>query len=240
MQTSLTRGVAKVRRNADFVAMASTQIAHGRQDLSTRTGQPVGSLQQTAEPLRELGITVGHNAAHAQRATLMAKDASGVAQRGGSVVDQVVQTMQGISDASRKIVDITSVIDGIAFQTNILALKAAVEAARAGEQGRRFSVVAAEVISIAHRSTGATREIKSLIASSAEQVDLGSSLVTQTCETMHEIMAAIERVNAIVSDISRASAEPDSGVSQVGKAIKHMETTTNQKRRAVGAIHGGG
>ena len=183
--------------------------------------------------MSELGVTVRHNAEHAQEANAMAQDAANVAERGGEVVREVVQTMQGINEASRKISDIISVIDGIAFQTNILALNAAVEAARAGEQGRGFAVVAAEVRSLAQRSAGAAREIKHLITASAEQVDRGSQLVNQAGDTMAQIVDAIRRVNTIVGDISSASAAQHAGVTQVGQAIEQMDHGTQQNAALV-------
>ena len=233
MQTSLIRVVTKVRDNANSVAVASSEIAQGNADLSTRTEQQASSLQQTAATMCELGGTVRNNAEHARQATTMARDAASIAERGGELVREVVDTMQGINDASRKISEIIVVIDGIAFQTNILALNAAVEAARAGEQGRGFAVVASEVRTLAQRSAEAAREIKQLITASSERVERGSSLVSQTGDTMVQIVEGIRRVNTIVGEISVASTEQDAGVNQVGQAIEQMDRSTQQNAALV-------
>ncbi len=233
MQASLTQVVTRVRGNAEAVATASAQISQGSQDLSQRTEQQAGSLQQTASTMSDLGHTVQRNAENALQATAMAQAAAQVAEQGGGVVREVVETMQGINEASRKISDIISVIDGIAFQTNILALNAAVEAARAGEQGRGFAVVAAEVRSLAQRSAGAAREIKHLITASAERVERGSTLVNQAGDTMVQIVDAIGRVNTIVAEISTASAEQQAGESVVGQAIQQMDHGTQQNAALV-------
>ncbi|NBD19404.1 HAMP domain-containing protein [Aquabacterium fontiphilum] len=233
MQTSLADVVAKVRSNAESVATASAQIAQGNLDLSQRTEEQASSLQQTAASMEQLGATVRQNADHAHEANRLAGGASGVAEQGGQVVGRVVQTMQDIQHSSRRISDILSVIDGIAFQTNILALNAAVEAARAGEQGRGFAVVASEVRSLAQRSAGAAKEIKQLISASVEQIDTGSSLVSEAGQTMSEIVSAISQVTTIVSEISHASAEQSSGVSQVGDAIGQMDQVTQQNAALV-------
>ena len=233
MQQSLSSVVRNVRLSAEGVASASTQIALGNQDLSARTEHQASALQQTASTMNEVGTAVRHNADHAQEASTLAQSASQVAQQGGAVVSQVVDTMQGISQASRKIADIIGVIDGIAFQTNILALNAAVEAARAGEQGRGFAVVAGEVRLLAQRSAEAAREIKTLISASTEQVAQGASLVEQAGSTMQDIVQAIERVSLIVSDISAASREQSEGVSQVGTAIEQMDQSTQQNAALV-------
>ena len=233
MQISLIKLVADVRDNANSVATASAEIAQGSQDLSSRTEQQAGALQQTAATMHELGTAVRHNAEHAKQATAMAQDAANVAECGGEAMREVVTTMQGINEASRKISDIIAVIDGIAFQTNILALNAAVEAARAGEQGRGFAVVASEVRSLAQRSAEAAREIKQLITSSAEQVDRGSALVNQAGDTMAQVVDAIQRVNTIVGEISHASTEQDAGVQVVGRAIEQMDQGTQQNAALV-------
>ena len=164
---------------SDSIRIASAEVAHGNTDLSQRTEQAASSLQQTASSIEQLTGTVRHSADSAAQANQLAASAAEVAQRGGSVVSQVVSTMDEINASSKKISDIIGVIDGIAFQTNILALNAAVEAARAGEQGRGFAVVASEVRSLAQRSAEAAREIKRLITASVEQVEQGNALVTE-------------------------------------------------------------
>ena len=233
MQASLTQVVASVRQNAESVATASVQIAQGNQDLSGRTEEQASALQQTAATMEQLGTTVRHNSDSAQQANQLAQGASAVAAQGGEVVGKVVATMQGISDSSRKIGDIIGVIDGIAFQTNILALNAAVEAARAGEQGRGFAVVAAEVRHLAQRSAEAAKEIKTLIGRSVEQVDQGTALVDQAGKTMGEIVDSIQRVSAIVAEITSASVEQSSGVQQVGQTVQQMDQATQQNAALV-------
>ena len=233
MQLSLKDTVSAVRQSSENVATASAEIAQGNQDLSSRTEQQASALEQTAATMDELGSTVRNNADNARQANQLALGASSVAQRGGTVVDQVVQTMKGINESSSKIADIISVIDSIAFQTNILALNAAVEAARAGEQGRGFAVVASEVRSLAQRSGQAAKEIKSLINVSVERVAQGTTLVGSAGQTMDEIVDAIKRVTDIVSEISSASAEQSSGVTQVGQAVSQMDQATQQNAALV-------
>ncbi len=230
---SLVKVVGQVRGNADSVATASAQIAQGNADLSQRTEEQASALQQTAATMEQLGTTVRQNADNAQQANQLAQGASGVAVQGGDVVGQVVMTMKGISDSSKKIAEIISTIDSIAFQTNILALNAAVEAARAGEQGRGFAVVASEVRSLAQRSAEAAKEIKSLINASVERVAHGSALADQAGQTMSEVVASIRRVTDIVGEISAASVEQSSGVGQVGEAIGQMDQVTQQNAALV-------
>jgi len=233
MRGSLSRIVTEVRQNAESVATASAQIAMGNLDLSSRTEEQASALQQTAASMEQLGSAVHRNADNAQQANQLARDASAVAVKGNEVVGQVVDTMQGINDSSKRIVDIIGVIDSIAFQTNILALNAAVEAARAGEQGRGFAVVASEVRTLAIRSADAARQIKTLIDASVERVELGSDLVTQAGTTMTEIVSSIRRVTAIMGEISAASSEQSAGVAQIGEAVTQMDQTTQQNAALV-------
>ncbi len=233
MQQSLGRAVSQVREGSDHVATASAQIAQGNQDLSSRTEQQASALQQTAATMEELGSTVRNNADNAREASQLAQNASTVAVQGGAVVGEVVQTMKGINESSRKIADIIGTIDGIAFQTNILALNAAVEAARAGEQGRGFAVVASEVRSLAQRSADAARQIKGLITASVERVEHGSTLVDRAGQTMTEVVSAIQRVTHIVAEISAASGEQSNGVGQVGEAVAQMDRSTQQNAALV-------
>ena len=233
MRDNLARMVGGVRVSAEGVSSASSEIAHGNNDLSARTEQQASALQQTAASMEQLSATVRQNADSAAQANQLAMNASTVAMRGGEVVNQVVETMKGINEASRKIADIISVIDGIAFQTNILALNAAVEAARAGEQGRGFAVVASEVRALAGRSADAAREIKALIGTSVERVEQGTTLVDQAGSTMREVVESIRRVSDVVGEISAASSEQASGVNQVGHAVTQMDQTTQQNAALV-------
>jgi methyl-accepting chemotaxis protein-1 (serine sensor receptor) len=233
MQSSLVKVVGDVRGNAESVATASAQISQGNTDLSQRTEEQASALQQTAATMEELGTTVKQNADNAQQANQLAQAASTVAIKGGEVVGQVVGTMKGISESSKKIADIIGTIDGIAFQTNILALNAAVEAARAGEQGRGFAVVASEVRSLAQRSAEAAKEIKSLISDSTERVEQGTALVDQAGQTMGEVVSSIRRVTDIMGEISSASVEQSNGVAQVGQAISQMDQVTQQNAALV-------
>ena len=233
MQSSLVQTVQTVRSGAEGVASASSQIAMGNTDLSSRTEEQASALEQTAASMEELGSTVRQNADNARQANQLALSASTVAMQGGEVVGQVVDTMRGINESSRKISDIIGVIDSIAFQTNILALNAAVEAARAGEQGRGFAVVAGEVRNLAQRSAEAAKEIKSLISDSVERVELGSQLVDKAGSTMTEVVTSIRRVTDIVGEISAASTEQSQGVAQVGEAVTQMDQTTQQNAALV-------
>ncbi|MGR6806541.1 methyl-accepting chemotaxis protein [Sphaerotilus natans] len=233
MQSSLTQIVSGVRGSAETVAQASNQIAEGNNDLSRRTEDQASALQQTAATMDELSNTVRANTGHAQEATRLAQDAVQIASGGGTLMRDVVQTMDGISESSRKIGDIIGVIDSIAFQTNILALNAAVEAARAGEQGRGFAVVASEVRNLAQRSAEAAREIKNLISTSVGRVEQGSALVGRAGATMEDIVRSIERVSSIVADISDASQDQNAAIEQVGQAITQMDRSTQQNAALV-------
>src|SRR5450830_1004307 len=225
--------VVDVRKATDSITLGASEIATGNMDLSGRTEQQASSLEQTSASMEELTDAVKNNAENAREANKMALNASDVATQGGEVVNKVVTTMQGISDSSRKIVDIISVIEGIAFQTNILELNAAVEAARAGEQGRGFAVVASEVRSLAQRSAVAAREIKVLINDSVEKVGNGSKLVEQAGATMQEVVDSVKRVTDIVGEISSASQEQTTGIEQINHAITQMDQVTQQNAALV-------
>ena len=233
MRRSLTQIVSGVRQGAENVSMASVEIAQGNQDLSNRTETQASALQQTASSMEELGDTVKQNAERAAQANQVALNASTLANQGGQVVTQLMETMREINVASHKISGITSVIDGIAFQTNILALNAAVEAARAGEQGRGFAVVASEVRSLAGRSAEAAREIKSLIDASVERIDVGSTQADKTSATMGEIVETIQQVSSLMAEISQASAQQSSGVAQVGESVAQLDQSTQQNAALV-------
>ncbi len=233
MQHNLVATVSKVRSSSDSVALASGEIAQGNQDLSSRTERQASALEETAASMEQLGATVRQNADSTQQANQLAQRASGLVVRGGAVVAQVVGTMKGINEASKRIADITSVIDSIAFQTNILALNAAVEAARAGEQGRGFAVVASEVRILAGRCADAAKEIKSLINTSVERVAQGTTLVDTAGNTMDEVVDAIRKLSDIVAEISAASTEQATGVAQVGEAVTQMDQATQQNAALV-------
>ncbi|MBJ7313430.1 methyl-accepting chemotaxis protein [Rugamonas sp. CCM 8940] len=233
MNTYLVDIVDQVRSGTQTMATASSQIAAGNADLSSRTEEQASSLEETASAMEELTSTVKQNADNARQANQLAISASAIASRGGAVVGEVVHTMGSINDSSRKIVEIISVIDAIAFQTNILALNAAVEAARAGEQGRGFAVVASEVRNLAQRSAAAAKDIKGLIDDSVQKVELGSGLVDKAGQTMQEIVESIARVTQIMTQISQASDEQSTGIEQVNLAITQMDQVTQQNAALV-------
>lgn len=222
-----------VKTSVDSINTAAMEISAGNADLSHRTEEQAASLEETASSMEEFAATVKQNADNAKQANQMAVVASEVAVKGGSVVQQVVNTMSAINESARKIVDIISVIDGIALQTNILALNAAVEAARAGEQGRGFAVVASEVRNLAQRSAAAAKEIKALIGDSVEKVEDGSKLVGEAGRTMDEIVTSVRRVTDIMSEIAAASAEQSLGIGQVNQAITQMDEVTQQNAALV-------
>ena len=233
MNESLVRIVDQVRLSSDSIATGSTQIATGNADLSHRTEEQASNLQQTAASMEEITATVKQSAQSARAAAELAVSANGVATKGRSVVAEVVSTMGDITTSSRKIADITGVIDGIAFQTNLLALNAAVEAARAGEQGRGFAVVAGEVRTLAQRAATAAKEIKALIGESAGRVETGARLVQGAGTTMEEIVQHVQRVAQLISEIGTASDQQSVGIGQIGDAVNQLDQVTQQNAALV-------
>ena len=230
---TLNRTMQSVRESINSIQVASSEIASGSLDLSGRTEQAAGQLQQTASSMVQLSGTVQQTAESARTASSLAGGAAEVAERGGTVVAEVVATMEQINQASKKIADIIGVIDGIAFQTNILALNAAVEAARAGEQGRGFAFVAGEVRNLAGRSAEAAREIKQLIGDSVEKVDTGARLVGSAGSTMQDIVSSVQRVADIIREITEASQAQSDGISQVNGAVHQLDSATQQNAALV-------
>lgn len=233
MQQSLRKLVASVLASSDSIASGATQIAAGNADLSRRTEEQAANLTETAAAMEELASTVQSNADAAQQAAQRAASASVSASRGGEVVSDVVATMAGINDSSKRIVDIIGVIDSIAFQTNILALNAAVEAARAGEQGRGFAVVAGEVRSLAQKSASAAKDIKSLIDDSVIRVETGSRLVDSAGEVMQGIVKEVQHVTELMSEISAATKEQTTGLAQINEAVLQLSDATQQNAALV-------
>jgi len=233
MQRSLVNTVGTVRQGAEEIYRGTSEISAGNTDLSSRTEQQAAAIEQTAASMEQLTATVKQNADNAHHASKLAEDASGKASRGGQMVSGVVKTMGNISSSSKKISEITAVINSIAFQTNILALNAAVEAARAGEQGRGFAVVASEVRTLASRSANAAKEIEGLISESVSLIDQGSGEVVAAGNTMSEIVEAVKRVTDIMLEIAAASDEQSRGIVHVSQAISEMDKVTQQNASLV-------
>lgn len=225
--------ILAVKEAIETINVAASEISSGNTDLSTRTERQAASLQQTASNMNNLSTTVNQNNSNAQQANNLALEASNVAVKGGTAVQNVVSTMSEINESAQKIEDIISVIDGIAFQTNILALNAAVEAARAGEQGRGFAVVAGEVRNLAQRSSAAAKEIKELISDSVNKTGDGTKQVESAGKTMQEIVLSVQKVADIITEISAASEEQSSGITEVNNSITNMDETTQQNSALV-------
>ncbi len=228
--------IERVRAAAATIHTATAELASGNESLSQRTEQTASGLQQTAASVEQITSTMKLSTDSAQEANQLAGRASEVAARGGEAVARVVETMNDIQVSSRRITDIIGVIDGIAFQTNILALNAAVEAARAGEQGRGFAVVAAEVRNLAQRSASAAREIKELITGSVQQVETGSSLVTDAGQTMDAVVEQVRSVSRLINSVTQSSAEQNQGIGHINVAIGRLEGNTQQNAALVEEI----
>ena len=233
MQEALRTLVMQVRQSAQSVRLAAHEIAQGNADLSERTEGTASSLQQTAAALEQVTQRLHQSTETAARAEHMASQASAVATEGGNAMAQVVHTMQNIQQSSRKVEEVTGVIDSIAFQTNILALNAAVEAARAGEQGRGFAVVAAEVRQLAMRAGEAAREIKGLIATSAQNVETGTALVNGAGHTMGQIVDSIRNVASMISDISATTLSQTRDINDINTAVARLDQMTQQNSALV-------
>jgi methyl-accepting chemotaxis protein len=225
--------VGNVKTAAGELARGVQEISQGNEDLSTRTESQASSLEETASSMEEMTASVRQNADNSGQANQLAAAARDQADKGGAVVARAVKAMGEINQSSKKIADIIGVIDEIAFQTNLLALNAAVEAARAGEQGRGFAVVASEVRNLAGRSATAAKEIKDLIRDSLQKVDEGSTLVSQSGQTLDQIVGAVKKVSDIIAEIAASSHEQSSGIEQVNKAVMQLDEMTQQNAALV-------
>lgn len=233
MAAKLRGLVADIRASVLSVHDAATSIASGNEDLASRTEEQSAAIVETAASMEQITATVKNNADNARNISHITGKASSIANKGGEIIKSVVKTMDDISLSSKKISDITSVINSIAFQTNILALNAAVEAARAGEQGRGFAVVASEVRSLAQRSSQAAKEIEVLISESTSRVDGGVDLVVKAGDTMSELVNSVSSIHGLMSEISTASDEQSRGIDQIGTAITEMDSTIQQNATLV-------
>jgi len=233
MNVNMRATVLDVRDGLSLMQRATSEIAAGTLDLSSRTENQASNLQQTAASMEEINTTVRSNSETARQATQVAASASEAAETGGKVVGEVIATMEGITKSSKQIAEIIGVIDSIAFQTNILALNAAVEAARAGEQGRGFAVVASEVRSLAQRSAQSAKEIRSLIADSVTRVEAGAKLVDSAGSSIENIVTQVRRVTELVGTIANASLEQSSGIGQINTAVTQLDHMTQQNSALV-------
>lgn len=233
MVQSLSHLVQKTKTSAQEIALASNEISQGNMNLSVRTEQTASNLQETAAAMHQIATSISSSSNSASQATSLTKAANETAIAGGKVMSEVMEKMKSIQSSSVKITDITSVIDSIAFQTNILALNAAVEAARAGEQGKGFAVVASEVRSLAQKSATAAKEIKHLISTSSMEVNEGSELVTKAGKSMNDIVQSVEKVNVIIKEIDVSTNEQSKGIAQVNNSISQLDSMTQQNSALV-------
>lgn len=233
MQENWEKAVSEIRTSADHIRTDSGAVAGISSELSSRSEQQAAALEETSASMAQLSSTVSQNAQSAAHASTLARNATQTAMKGGESVKEVVKTMEIINHSSHKIVDITTVINSIAFQTNILALNAAVEAARAGEAGRGFAVVASEVRNLAQRSAQAAKEIEVLLTESANNIQTGARQVNIAGEAMENILHAVEQVNDIMQEIASASGEQSQGIDQVGIAVREMDEVTQHNQTLV-------
>lgn len=233
MTEHLSKVVSEVRHGTDAITSISTEVAVGNLELSARTEQQASALEETASSMEQMNASVRQNAENAVNAQRLARDATSTARQGGEAVAQVVDKMEAIKASAERIADITSVVDSIAFQTNILALNAAVEAARAGEHGRGFAVVATEVRTLAHRSSAAAKEIKELIGESLQHVSNGSDLASRAGSTMGSVVDAIARASTTIDEISSATQEQSVGIDQINRAVVQLDEVTQQNAALV-------
>lgn len=233
MNENLRNIVTEVRFSVDTIATASSEISSGNMDLSQRTEEQASSLEETASAMEEIASTVKNNAENVDKVKEMSLEAEQLANKSGSLVKELVGTMNEINDSSNKIKEIIGVIDGIAFQTNLLALNAAVEAARAGDAGRGFAVVAGEVRTLSKRSAEAAKEIKELIGNSVEKIEKGFSKVNQAGNSMESVVQSVSNVSVIINDIAIASKEQSNGITEINKAVSQMDQMTQQNAALV-------
>ncbi|RLM23463.1 chemotaxis protein [Brenneria alni] len=233
MNANLHNMIDDIRVGVSQIFTASGEIVAGNTDLSSRTEQQAAAVEQTAASMEQLTATVKQNADNAHHANTLVISATQTAKQGGEQVNNVVKTMNDIEHSSKRIAEITSVINGIAFQTNILALNAAVEAARAGEQGRGFAVVAGEVRNLAQRSSQAAKEIEGLIAETVSQIGRGATLVGNAGKTINDVVTSVTQIHDIMGEITTASDEQSRGIAQVNQAIVEMDSTTQQNAALV-------
>jgi len=233
MQGKLVQAISVVQDGSRSIDTAANELSAGNLDLSQRTEEQAASLEETASSMEELTSTVRQNADNAKQANQVVSTTALLTEQGNQATQEVVQTMRGLSGSAGKIAEIISVIEGIAFQTNILSLNAAVEAARAGEQGRGFAVVASEVRALAQRSAAAAREIKELITDSLGRVETGARQADRATQSMAEILASVRKVNDLMGEIAAASEEQSKGIEQVNTAVAQMDQVTQQNAALV-------